>query len=222
MGGQHAPTYVVDAWLQLLQQAQQAVGILRVVPGALQREAITAGVAFLTLVNQLLEHWKVRSGHRALYVCGLVAVAHQNFQDELHMTNTWQAAHRQLHVLTWPQRFPSSTLRSCPAGAEPSSAATRVVAGSTPCAASSSLGWAVVCAPEVPHRCPVWQRRGLAPAQVGSTCTTHISPTAARVQPQRCHTSHLKLAGMHRQTSAQQSRSTGCIAASQLNITSCI
>ena len=37
----------------------QAVGVLRAVPGALQREAITAGVAFLSLVNQLLEHWKV-------------------------------------------------------------------------------------------------------------------------------------------------------------------
>ena len=35
--------------------------MLRAVPGALQREAITAGVAFLSLVNQLLEHWKV--GH---------------------------------------------------------------------------------------------------------------------------------------------------------------
>ena len=68
MGGQHAPTYVVDAWLQLLQQSQQAVGILRAVPGALQREAITAGVAFLSLINQLLEHWKVTPGSQLLFV----------------------------------------------------------------------------------------------------------------------------------------------------------
>ena len=43
------------------------MGVLRAVPGALQREAITAGVAFLSLVNQLLEHWKVRSPYGALH-----------------------------------------------------------------------------------------------------------------------------------------------------------
>ena len=40
--------------------------MLRAVPGALQREAITAGVAFLSLVNQLLEHWKVSPPHYGL------------------------------------------------------------------------------------------------------------------------------------------------------------
>ena len=58
-GGYHAPTHTVDAWLQLLQQAERAAAALRPVPGTLGREATSAAIAFLALVHQLLEHWKV-------------------------------------------------------------------------------------------------------------------------------------------------------------------
>ena len=70
LGGFHGPTCTVDAWLQLLQHAERAAGALRPVPGMLGREAASAAVTFLALVNQLLEHWKVRA-MRALLARGL-------------------------------------------------------------------------------------------------------------------------------------------------------
>lgn len=60
VGGHHASTCTVDAWLQLLQHAERAASALRPVPGMLGREAASAAITFLALVNQLLEHWKVR------------------------------------------------------------------------------------------------------------------------------------------------------------------